>query len=51
MSAVSYIHGKGVAHRDLKLENMLLNDDVSLKIADFGMSKIFKGHNASPLTT
>ena len=45
MSAVHYIHEKGVAHRDVKLENMLLDENLDLKLADFGMSKIFAGEN------
>lgn len=51
MSAVHYIHEKGVAHRDVKLENMLLDENLDLKLADFGMSKIFAGENSSVLET
>lgn len=46
MSAVHYMHEKGVAHRDVKLENMLLDESINLKLADFGMGKIFKGEGA-----
>lgn len=38
MSAIDHMHSKGVYHRDLKLENILLNEELSLKIADFGLS-------------
>ena len=36
--AVSYIHEKGVVHRDLKLGNLFLNDQIQVKIGDFGLA-------------
>lgn len=33
---ISEIHKKGVAHRDLKLENILLDDNFNILICDFG---------------
>ncbi|KAL8943345.1 MAG: hypothetical protein Q9216_001120 [Gyalolechia sp. 2 TL-2023] len=44
VSAVSYMHSKGVGHRDIKPENMLLSADGNLKIADFGLATLF-AHN------
>jgi len=39
--AISYCHDAGVAHRDLKLENVLLNDAEQIKVIDFGLSHIY----------
>jgi len=39
VSAVGYLHGRDIAHRDLKCENILLASRDSIKIADFGFSR------------
>ena len=33
-----YIHSLGVVHRDLKLSNLFITNDMRLKIGDFGLS-------------
>ncbi|OLL24386.1 Serine/threonine-protein kinase PLK4 [Neolecta irregularis DAH-3] len=35
---VEYLHSKRIMHRDLKLSNVLLNSDMTVKIADFGLA-------------
>lgn len=35
---MQYLHSQGVIHRDLKSHNLLLNDEMRVKVADFGTS-------------
>ena len=40
VNAVQYIHSKGIVHRDIKLENILIDKNYNIKLIDFGLCAI-----------
>ena len=39
LCGLNFVHSAGVIHRDLKPANILVNDDCTAKICDFGLSR------------
>lgn len=42
ISVLEYMHRKGYSHQDIKLENILLDEDYCVKISDFGCTRKFE---------
>ncbi|XP_030051039.1 hormonally up-regulated neu tumor-associated kinase homolog A [Microcaecilia unicolor] len=47
ISAVEHLHRHGIVHRDLKIENFLLDENNNIKIVDFGLSNTLKFESLS----
>lgn len=41
VQGLMFLHSKKIIHRDMKSDNILIDDDLHAKITDFGISKIF----------
>ena len=47
LTGIKYLHSSEVLHRDLKPANVLINEDCSVKICDFGLSRSIAGYEGS----
>ena len=43
--AVNHMHSKGIAHRDLKLANVLLDSSANCLVGDYGLSRVVRKHD------
>ncbi len=42
ISALSYLHNNNICHRDIKLDNIIINDNLNIKIIDLGLGVHFQ---------
>ncbi|KAF7723180.1 kinase subunit of RNA polymerase II carboxy-terminal domain kinase I [Apophysomyces ossiformis] len=50
LEGLGYLHNMGILHRDIKGSNLLINNKGELKIADFGLARVFAKNRAHDYT-
>ncbi|KAK9729371.1 kinase subunit of RNA polymerase II carboxy-terminal domain kinase I [Basidiobolus ranarum] len=50
LRGIKYLHENEVLHRDLKASNLLLNKSGQLKLADFGLARVYEKHKSNQYT-
>jgi len=46
LQSIEFMHNEGICHRDLKLENILLDQSYNIKVSDFGFATSLRGSNS-----
>lgn len=44
LEGLKYMHSQGIIHRDVKLDNILIDADSTIKLCDYGVSKLIKSN-------
>lgn len=44
LEGIAFLHSRWIVHRDLKLSNLLLTENGSLKLCDFGLARYFHAY-------
>lgn len=50
VQALGHAHGRGIIHRDIKPQNIMVLRDGSVKVADFGIARVMSASQSSTLT-